>query len=143
MTTVELRAWPLGKDGEVSYGGTALMKSGRERPTRFLLNVVALTDTAAAPQTRMIGRHVRFTQVSHAVRMLARIGIPMLPPMFVKPVTAAFSPGVRRSSARAKAGLSRFASPASSTTLSYTSAPRSASTTTIAPPTSMVIHRAA
>ena len=56
--------------------------------------------------------------MSTAVRMLARMGIPMPPPMLVNPVTKASRPGLRNCSMNASVGLSRFARPASSTTLS-------------------------
>ncbi|MCY1244583.1 hypothetical protein D9M72_576700 [compost metagenome] len=88
------------------------------RPKSFLPKVVAVTEAAAAPPTRMRGRQVRPAQVSQAVRMLPTMGMPIPPPMLVKAVTAELSQGVRRSSDRASAGLSRLARPASSTTLS-------------------------
>jgi hypothetical protein len=61
ITTVVFSVCPLGNDGENSNGGTASTWSGRVRPSRVLPTLVAVTETAAAPPTRISGRQLRLT----------------------------------------------------------------------------------
>ena len=78
--TVALRVCPLGKLGDVSYGGTASDSGGRARPMRDLPVVVMASDPAAAISMSTSGVRERQRQTITSVRHGGHDGHPHRPP---------------------------------------------------------------
>ena len=97
---IALSECPLGKDGELSNGGTASSRGGRARPTAALPTLVISSEPAPVIATNATGDQERHSRDSPTATTVASTGIPVLPPMSVNAVTAASRPGDRASTAR-------------------------------------------
>ena len=81
--TSALSVCPEGKDGEYSYGGTASASGGRVRPINCLPAIVISSAPTPAAVMRMTGVHDRRRIARTTMIVVARIGIPITPPMSV------------------------------------------------------------
>src|SRR5688572_10281183 len=127
--TVLLRVWPLGKEGEVSNGGTASEVGGRARPVRSLPATVIAREPVTAMSISTSGVRERQRATMSRTASVARIVMPTTPPRFVYHVTAWSRGGLRQATAWLSTGSSTAARPSASTTLSYTSADAAVSAT--------------
>ena len=118
MTTVVFRVWPLGKDGDCSYGGTARAIGGRARPMISLPEAVMAREPEAAMSMSTMGVHERQATTMAMTAAAARTGMPSVPPRSVNRVTASLRPGLRQATAWSRTGLSRPATPSLSATAS-------------------------
>src|SRR4051794_16161860 len=117
--------WPLGKENDVSNGGTASASGGRERPIAALPRIVIASEPAPVASPSSTGSQVRARQASRPSTVVASSGIPIPPPRFVYAWTTAVRVGVRAAMAPSSTGWSRVARPSTSVTSSYTwAAPR-------------------
>ena len=78
-----LRAWPLGKAGEVSDGGIALVTGGRARPTRSLPTAVISREPAVPIDSRSKGVRDRHRIVMTTTIATVMMVSPITPPRLV------------------------------------------------------------
>ena len=112
------RVCPLGKDGLVSYGGTASACGGRARPAASLPTDVISSDPAVATSISTTGVHERHHHASASVTTVAMIGMTAPLPRLVNAVTTASPAGVRCATIHSSIGSSILARPVLSRTAS-------------------------
>ena len=78
-----LRAWPLGKAGEVSYGGTASATGGRARPTSSLPTAVISSEPAVPIASSSKGVRDRHRIVMTTTIATVMMVSPITPPRLV------------------------------------------------------------
>lgn len=112
------RVWPLGNDGECSYGGTASVNGGRTRWTTTLPTLVMASEPATAITIRISGVLDRQARVITKVMMAAITVIPIGPPRWVKAVATCVFVTVRSPMAAFSTGRSSWDMPSPSSTAS-------------------------
>lgn len=112
------KVWPLGKDGETSYGGTASTSGGRTRSIQILPMLVMVSEPATpisitASGVRDLKMTVRATVIAAAITVIHSD-----PPRWVKKVATRMFVAVRSEMASVRAGRSNAAIPSPSSTAS-------------------------